>query len=298
MKSSITLLSLSLILIVAAVSRQVAAQEINTQGGQISLGLVPEVRSLQPGRKFSVALHLKHAPAWHTYWKQPGIVGVATRLDWSLPEGFTAGEIQWPPPERVPMASLTAYGYEREVLLMVDITPPDDVEPGTEVTLKAKGAWMACERTCHPGFGDFALRLPVSEPADEPDFDPAWREKFEAERASFPDDLKGWTATVREVSETEIILTLRPNESRETENLDDVYFFSYDNQVDSDAEQLLAILPGGGLEIRLTRPDFAPENPSELAGLIFHPGGWPELGGAKFGRIRASWKAKRDAVTD
>ncbi|MFT5469487.1 MAG: DsbC/DsbD-like thiol-disulfide interchange protein [Verrucomicrobiales bacterium] len=263
--------------------------EIDTRGGQIEIGLVSEVRSIQPGKPFSIALRIAHAPEWHTYWKSPGIVGVATRLEWTLPAGFEAGEIQWPPPETVPMSSLTAWGYEREVLLMVEISPPADLEAGSKVDLNAKGAWMACARSCHPGFGDFELTLPVSDAA-EPDFDPAFRDQFEAERASLPGDLDGWTAAVEKSSSTEIVLTLTPNEPTDPEKLDGVYFFSYDNQVDSDAEQHVEILPNGEIQIRLAHPDFAPENPDALAGLVFNPNGWLEADGARFARVSAAWK--------
>ncbi|MEM7012890.1 MAG: protein-disulfide reductase DsbD domain-containing protein [Verrucomicrobiota bacterium] len=270
----------------------VFAGEVNTQGGQIELGLVSEVRSIQPGETFSVALNITHAPKWHTYWKHPGIVGVPTSLDWILPDGFEAGEIQWPTPELVPMASLTAYGYEREVFLIVDIKPPADLKRGENVTLRAKGAWMACARTCHPGFGEFSITLPVAKSAAaEPDYDGKLRKKFDAERAAFPEDLKGWKADVANVADDQLTLTLRPtgNVGKAIRKIRNVYFYSYDNQVDSDAKQKVAINQDGAIEFRLIRPEFAPEDPSELAGLVYHPNGWPTNGGAKFARIRAAW---------
>lgn len=265
--------------------------EIDTRGGQIELELVSEVRSIQPGQPFSVALHIVHDPTWHTYWKSPGIVGVATRLEWDLPRGFEAGEIHWPPPENVPMATLNAWGYEREILLIVDIKPPADLEPGSEVVLKTKSAWMACARTCHPGFGNFTLSLPVSAAAGEPDFDPDWRERFEAERATLPRPLPGWKASVEETSETEIILTLTPeSDEAEVKKSKGIYFFSYDNQVDSNAKQKIKIQPDGSIRFRFSRPDFAPKDPEALAGLVFNPNGWPELDGARFAEVRASWE--------
>ena len=269
------------------------ADDVNTQGGQVELGLVSEVRSIQPGETFSVALNITHAAKWHTYWKHPGIVGVPTKLTWTMPEGFEAGEIQWPPPELVPMARLTAYGYEREVYLIVDIKPPADLKRGESVILRANGLWMACARTCHPGFGEFSITLPVAEAAaDEPDYNEEIHKHLEAERASFPEDLKGWKAEVANVSDDKLILTIRPTEQAQADAKGkprDIYFYSYDNQVDSDAKQKVAIKQDGAIEFRLIRPDFAPEDPSEIAGLVYHPNGWPTNGGAKFARIRAAW---------
>ena len=61
-------------------------------------------------------------PGWHTYWKNPGDAGIATQIKWQLPPGITAGEIQWPLPEKLPPAEVTTYGYEDEVMLLVPLT--------------------------------------------------------------------------------------------------------------------------------------------------------------------------------
>ncbi len=90
----------------------------------LELELVAENRSIQPGRPFTVALRLIHAEGFHTYWMHPGIVGLPTAIEWKLPEGWKAGPIQWPSPERVMMFQIKAQGYHGEVLLPVEITPP------------------------------------------------------------------------------------------------------------------------------------------------------------------------------
>src|SRR6187551_155684 len=48
----------------------------------LSIELVSEVTSIQPGTPFYVGLHLKHQEHYHTYWKFPGIVGVPTDMAW------------------------------------------------------------------------------------------------------------------------------------------------------------------------------------------------------------------------
>jgi DsbC/DsbD-like thiol-disulfide interchange protein len=63
----------------------------------VKASLVAADQSIQPGRAFTVALRLEHEPHWHTYWLNPG-TGLPTSLVWQLPEGFTAGEIEWPAP--------------------------------------------------------------------------------------------------------------------------------------------------------------------------------------------------------
>ncbi len=58
-----------------------------------------------------LALRQKIKPGWHTYWRNPGDSGEPTRLAWVLPEGWSAGEIIWPVPERQPIGPLVDYGY-------------------------------------------------------------------------------------------------------------------------------------------------------------------------------------------
>ena len=67
----------------------------------LEVSLISESRSIRAGRPFFLGLHLIHPPGSHTYWKNPGIVGLATTVEWDLPPGFSAGEIQWPAPQAV-----------------------------------------------------------------------------------------------------------------------------------------------------------------------------------------------------
>ena len=75
----------------------------------------------RPGETVLVGVHLKMEPGWHTYWKNPGEAGMATKIVWHLPQGVTAGDIQWPLPEKLPPAEVTTYGYDNEVMLLVPL---------------------------------------------------------------------------------------------------------------------------------------------------------------------------------
>ena len=81
-------------------------------------------RSAPPGfraQPTTVALRLKMKPGWHVYWQNPGDSGLPTTIDWKLPSGFAAGPIQWPAPHALPAGPLINYGYEGEVLHLVDL---------------------------------------------------------------------------------------------------------------------------------------------------------------------------------
>jgi len=148
--------------------------------------LIPEVSTVEPGKPFDVALHLHSDPGWHTYWINPGDAGLATKIVWTLPSGFTAGPIQWPTPEKHKMGPLTTYGYEGDVYLLTTITPPSTFA-GTmpqHFDIKAKASWLVCQEECIPGkaelsltfdTGSLNLRLPI----DNSDF-------FKEARARLP----------------------------------------------------------------------------------------------------------------
>ena len=157
-------------------------------GGQEFLGktlvtprLVAETKAIVPGKPFTVGVHLKMAPGWHTYWRFGGDSGAPTKIDWELPAGFQAGPIQWPLPiAHLDEPDLLTFIYENEVMLLVEITPPATLAT-EEVKLRAKLQWLVCEKTCIPGDGEVALTLPVSEQAR-----PANVELFAQWRAQLP----------------------------------------------------------------------------------------------------------------
>ncbi|PYI61413.1 MAG: hypothetical protein DMC59_00570 [Verrucomicrobia bacterium] len=56
---------------------------------------------------------------------------------------------------------IQTYGYENEVLLMQEITPPAKLD-SSSVKLTADASWLVCERICIPGGTTLQLELPVS----------------------------------------------------------------------------------------------------------------------------------------
>jgi len=131
------------------------------QRDHVVVELVSEVEAVTPGQPFRVGLSLRHAPDWHTYWRNPGDSGLETRIDWTLPDGFAAGEIQWPYPERHVIEHLVNFGYSGEILLPVQIAPPDTLANYQTVTIGLKADWLVCKIECIPGTAELALELPV-----------------------------------------------------------------------------------------------------------------------------------------
>jgi DsbC/DsbD-like thiol-disulfide interchange protein len=221
--------------------------------------LVSENRSIAAGKKFTVALKLHHHEKFHTYWMNPGVAGVPTKIVWQLPEGFSAGPIQWPYPEKSMMAIYPVHGYERDVMLLVDITPPAEIS-STKVTLQATASWMACADGCFPGKISLGLDLPV---AAEPSVD----ETFSKARQEIPQPLGNWDARLVSAEDApEIRFHLKPDKPGSLLP-DDVYFFSSDGQVSSDQPQHIE-KKEDGYEIILKRAEFGPKGRTNLVGVL------------------------------
>jgi thiol:disulfide interchange protein DsbD len=115
---------------------------------------------LRAGPSLWLGLRIDHQPGWHTYWKNPGDSGLPTSLRWSLPAGFTAGEIAWPTPRALPLGALVNFGYEGTLLLPVEVTVPAGFE-GTSLPVRLKAEWLVCKDVCIPEEGEFALDIPA-----------------------------------------------------------------------------------------------------------------------------------------
>lgn len=117
-------------------------------------------QGIAEGQPLWLGLSLTHQPHWHTYWKNPGDSGLPTRLTWTLPPGFVAGDIQWPTPKQLPVGPLLNYGFDGELLLPVQVAVPPGFK-GDAVDVKLEAMWLVCKDVCIPESGEFQLRVPV-----------------------------------------------------------------------------------------------------------------------------------------
>jgi thiol:disulfide interchange protein len=151
------ILSLTAILVASQASGQ------NYQGRElVKASLIADTSAVVPGKPFIAGLLLRMAPGWHTYWKFSGDAGLPTEIKWTVPPGWKVGDIQWPIPlKTIDPGDIQTYGYQDEVLLLQEITPPAKVDT-SPVKLSAQADWLVCEKICIPGGANLALELPTS----------------------------------------------------------------------------------------------------------------------------------------
>lgn len=163
----------------AMLAAAAAAAPVKTE--HVEAELVAERAAVAPGQTVTVALIQRIIPRWHTYWLNPGESGLPTEIAWTLPEGWSAGPIQWPAPQRIPVGPLVNYGYEDLAVLLVDVTAPAGAKPGP-ATLRAEVNWLVCEEICVPETVALSLDLGIAAPPP-----PATSAEFFAQaRAALP----------------------------------------------------------------------------------------------------------------
>jgi thiol:disulfide interchange protein/DsbC/DsbD-like thiol-disulfide interchange protein len=151
---------------------------------KVQASLTPEHGAIAPGGTVTVALNQIIRKNWHTYWLNPGDAGAPTTIAWHLPEGWSAGAIQWPYPKRLPLGPLMDFGYEDQVSLLTDIKAPADAKPGDTATLTADVMLLVCEQVCIPE--EKHLTLPLAVSASPPPADARVAQLFAATRANIP----------------------------------------------------------------------------------------------------------------
>jgi thiol:disulfide interchange protein len=175
------------------------AQEASKPQAQyVSTQLFADTNNVAPGQTFNLAIEQTIQEGWHVYWKNPGDSGEALRVKWNLPEGFSAGEIGWPTPERIPFGPLMNFGYHGRVTYLVPITAGNTVPDATSITANLE--WLVCSDICIPETTTITLNFPVQNIETT---------KFETARKAMPQDVT-WQGEVQE-KDGRVQLSFRPD---------------------------------------------------------------------------------------
>jgi DsbC/DsbD-like thiol-disulfide interchange protein len=141
--------------------------------------VMADASAVAAGKPFTLGVLLKVDPGWHIYWKNPGDAGLATKVIWTLPAGFSAGELQYPTPEKFVLpGNIVCYGYENSVMLLTRVTPGAGALPAEESRFSGKVSWLVCADVCIPGSQTVELSLPNSVPSPiNEDLFKTWQEQ-------------------------------------------------------------------------------------------------------------------------
>ncbi|MDP2409208.1 MAG: protein-disulfide reductase DsbD family protein [Pseudolabrys sp.] len=221
--------------------------------------LIAEPASIVPGQPFQVGIRLRMKEHWHTYWRNPGDSGSPTEVRWQLPEGFTVSELSWPAPQVLRVGPVTSFGYEGEAILLAQVTPPPNLAPGSNVSLRADIDYLVCEKECIPGEASLALPLAVgaSSGGDTGTFDAA--------RAKLPQPSL-WPASFSASADT-IGVTVR-GAAFDAAALKSASFLPYNNDLIVNSTEQKRSSDGNGLTVAMARSQMATQIPDRVDGVL------------------------------
>jgi thiol:disulfide interchange protein len=239
-----------------------SAAPVNT--GHLTAELVSSTQGIAPGQTVQIALRQQIQKDWHTYWRNAGDSGEATKLTWTLPKGWTASEFTWPTPHRLPVGPLVNYGYEGEVILPVALTAPADAKPGQTITLTAKAQFLVCADICVPEDADLSLSLPVT--AGPAPMDPQWGDKIAKTLADAPKPAGLAGAFEKQGEVVKLAIT---GAALKGVDLAEAYFFPFSGSVLDHAKAQPIERGPEGLTLTLTPGyGFQGAAPDEIAGVL------------------------------
>jgi thiol:disulfide interchange protein DsbD len=259
-------------LLICALSATAAAKPVTN--GAVTVELVAADASIQPGQPFWVALKMNHAEHWHSYWINAG-TGYPTSLTWTLPAGFTAGPIVWPTPHTVKDTSgkITGNGYEGQVFLFAQITPPADVAVGSTVTLKAAAEWLMCKDSCMPGDAQVELALPVK--SEKPADNMAIARLFNNAFSELPAIARDWAFTAQR-NGTKIFLRITPRADGNPHAFSELHYFDEAGVVDYTVPQTIR-KEGKTFVLEMAASADAAADAPGLKGVLTSPNGFGGL---------------------
>ncbi|MCX7736752.1 MAG: protein-disulfide reductase DsbD family protein [Candidatus Kapabacteria bacterium] len=120
---------------------------------------------ISPGDEIQLAVEFRIKNQWHIYWENPGDAGMATTLEFTLPEGFKVGRVLYPYPSKCKTEGLTSFGYKDNAVLLTKIKVPDYLQKDENYKIKIKAIWLECKHICIPGETELEITLKAKEGA-------------------------------------------------------------------------------------------------------------------------------------
>jgi thiol:disulfide interchange protein DsbD len=237
-----------------------SAHAAPVQAKHLTLDLVARDSALVPGKTSLVGLAFQLEPGWHVYWSNAGDSGEPPDVKWTLPEGVTAGAIEFPAPKRLPLGPLMDFGYENAVLFPVPLQVASSVATGKPATISGDVRWLVCREVCIPGKATLTLDLPIATTAAP---NPATAEAFQRALDTLPKPLAAGDRVDVHADAKNFYLTVHTGQKEAQAE-----FFPLDQtQVANAAPQTVAA-SRDGVEITVRKDENLSPNPAQLRGVV------------------------------
>jgi DsbC/DsbD-like thiol-disulfide interchange protein len=226
-----------------------------------TVDLIAEDKWITPGHQTYIGLHFQLEKGWHIYWVNPGDSGEPPHAEWSLSKGLTAGEIEWPAPQRLGTSTITDFGYEATVTLLVPIRVAAVLQPNQPAQLDAELHVLVCREICVPGKAHVTLSLPIKSMPPEPDG--STRDLFIVAHKSLPRKTPNdWKISVIDTNDSFMLVV---DFSRQINQA--AFFPVEESQIDNSAPQKLQPV-ASGFRLTLRKSDQLLKPIQRLRGVL------------------------------
>jgi len=222
--------------------------------------LIVAAEAARPDETVLAGIRMRMDPQWHTYWQNPGASGLATSIKWNLPEGVTAGDIQWPVPEKYPPDEFATYVYHDEVVLLIPLKLAPGLKPGP-LELKGSLSWLECKELCIPGKAEVSATLHIgteTKPSADAKLIQSWQDKLP--RPESTGSIAAWWEKPIDDKLRPLVIAARPGQT-------DFYPEASDRFEVQGATEIDTSNPGRAL-LRKVVKSFDGSWPREISGLL------------------------------
>jgi DsbC/DsbD-like thiol-disulfide interchange protein len=256
------------------------AQENAVAMKGVKIKLFSEVESIKPGDKFTIAIYIQHFDGFHTYWKNPGKVGVATKMDWQMPEGFKVTGVDWQVPQRSKMLMYNCHGYKGDTYILANIQTPKEIPENFSIHATVGGMSCSTKTCCFVGYAKAQIKLKRGAATT---FIPENHQRIEKARQSIPKLKKDNDHTFKQDVEN-ITLTLK-GAFLQKPAAGEVYFFPEQNVYDTQVKQELTFSQGQ-LVVKMKLNEIADKDLKMITGFLYAEKGWASTS-EKYLRVEA-----------
>lgn len=235
------------------------ARSSQKQTAHSSASLIVEQLATTPGSKVNVGIQIVSENGWHIYWQNPGDSGEPPRIQWQLPAGVTAGELEWPTPMRLTTSAGTDFGYQGTTMLLSSLQVPTITQPGT-ITVGGELHWLVCHDICVPQSTHLEAPIRIAIAASVND---SARQLFQSAAERLPTRLPAKYRPEAVSSRDSFRLTLVSSQPITRAE----FFPSDEAQIDNGAPQVL-VSHANKVSLTLKKSDYLRQQPQHLRGVL------------------------------
>ncbi len=247
-----------LLFLVLAACNAFGVEKLQVKHAQLEL--LAQQSTVSPGQTLWLGVHFILEKGWHIYWVNPGDSGQPPVFQWQLPPGFSAGDIQWPRPNKMQTSHLADYGYHDDVLLLTQVNAPKNLTINSRAEIALDAKWLICREVCLADHAHLHIALPVSASAKE---DPNVAQLFAGAQKLLPKPLPpGWRVTASSSKDSFVLSVATGKPVRQAQ-----FFPLQPDQIENTAPQPLRTVAQGA-HITLKKSDQLLKPISRLTGVL------------------------------